>query len=238
MIADSAGIGNITVSSLAHNLSQFKKEVKAFREKNNIRYQERSTAPTFYSKMGKVIDDIKPLKMGANGVVPYLKGKGVKNEEIKWSGIEAFLEGKKSVSKDELQEFVAGSQLQVEEVVLSKKTDGKFKDWQTGIAYDSLTDWKVSAWIDAELSGYSADEVEYKTEENGNVNLVAKDTGRVIASGYARTVDTTKWSEYKLKGGTNYREITFKMPNSTYTNNAMKAHWGNGAELSNRCAKT
>lgn len=46
--------------------------------------------------MGKVVDSIKQAKVGAGGVVPYLKGKGVKNEEIKWSGIEAFLEGKKS----------------------------------------------------------------------------------------------------------------------------------------------
>ena len=36
----------------------------------------------------------------------YLKGRGVKDEEIKWNGIEAFLEGKKSVTKAEMQEFM------------------------------------------------------------------------------------------------------------------------------------
>ena len=44
-------------------------------------------APTFYSHRGRVIDGIKQNKMSANGVVSYLKGKGVKDEEIKWSGI-------------------------------------------------------------------------------------------------------------------------------------------------------
>ena len=39
VIAQSAGLGNITVSSLNKNLAQFKKEVNRFREKNNIRYQ-------------------------------------------------------------------------------------------------------------------------------------------------------------------------------------------------------
>lgn len=85
----------------------------------SIRYSQRDNntdyAPTFYSKMGKVIDDIKPQKMGANGVIPYLKGKGVKDEEIKWSGIATFLEGKKSLTKAELQEFAKNSMLQVEE---------------------------------------------------------------------------------------------------------------------------
>ena len=41
--------------------------------------------------MGKVIDGIRLEKMGTGGVVSYLKGKGVKDEEIKWSGIESFI---------------------------------------------------------------------------------------------------------------------------------------------------
>ena len=72
-----------------------------------------SYAPTFYSHMGKVIDDVKLEKMGTSSILNHLKNRGVKDEEIKWSGIEAFLEGKKSVTKAELQEFVAGSQLQI-----------------------------------------------------------------------------------------------------------------------------
>ena len=123
-----------------------------------------SYAPTFYSKMERVIDDIKINKMGAGGVVSYLTGKGVKKEEIKWSGIETFLEGKKSLTKEELQEFVKGSQLQIEE--------------QMG----------------------SEDE------------------------------DETHWEEYKLNGGSNYREIVFTMPNSSYSNQMMKVHWGEDAE--------
>lgn len=81
-------------------------------------YSDRDLAPTFYSKMSEVIGDIKLDKMGANGVVPYLKGKGVKDEEIKWSGIATFLEGKKSVTKAELQEFAKNSMLKIEEETL------------------------------------------------------------------------------------------------------------------------
>ena len=41
VIANTAGIGNITKSSLDRNITYFKKEVKAFKEKNNILYSER-----------------------------------------------------------------------------------------------------------------------------------------------------------------------------------------------------
>ena len=83
------------------------------------KFSLKTKAPTFYSQMGKTIDDMKQDKIGANSVVSYLKGRGVKDEEIKWSGIETFLEGKKSVTKAELQEFAAGSMLQIETKELS-----------------------------------------------------------------------------------------------------------------------
>ena len=79
----------------------------------DIQFSLKQKAPTFYSQMGKTIDGIKQDKIGANSVVSYLTGRGVKAEEIKWSGIETFLEGKKSVTKAELQEFVAGSMLDI-----------------------------------------------------------------------------------------------------------------------------
>ena len=128
---------------------------------NQFRYSDReksSYAPTFYSHMGKVIDDIKLEKMGSDSLLNHLKNRGVKAEEIKWSGIETFLEGKKSVTKAELQEFVAGSQLEI-------------------------------------------------VEEGED-----------------------RWEQYTLDGGTNYRELVFKLPNSTYSNQAMRAHWGQDAE--------
>ena len=86
-----------------------------------VKYSDRDNTPIFYSQMAKVIDGVKQEKLGAASVVSMLRGKGVKAEEIKWSGIEAWLEGKKSVTKAELQEFIAGSMLQIEEETLDYK---------------------------------------------------------------------------------------------------------------------
>lgn len=145
-------------------LLQEKSKLDAKRMSEDVQYQDRNYAPTFYSQMGKVIESVKQDKLGASSVVPMLKGKGIKNEEIKWSGIETFLEGKKSVTKQELLGFVAGSMLQIEETELH--------------------------------------------------------------------IGETKWHDgyLKLPNGENYREFVFKIPNSTYTNYAMRGHWGDNAE--------
>ena len=98
-------------------------------------------APTFYSHMARVVDAVKQEKLGAASVVSMLRGKGVKAEEIKWSGIETFLEGKKSVTKAELQEFIAGSMLQIEEEILDNKDRPYTEDQQKRLAeYEAKRD--------------------------------------------------------------------------------------------------
>lgn len=197
---------------------------------DDIRYSTRKKAPTFYSKMEQIISEIKPQKMGAGGVVPYLKGKGVKNEEIKWSGIEAFLEGKKSVTKEELQEFAAGSQLQIEETQKGKDASvvefesimqdvfeygystGDFEDIISGQGYSAIER------LEETLNEMIAD----KAIENNRADRILNLANKIFDS----DVLPTKWEQYKLEGGTNYRELLFKMPNSTYSNRAMRVHWG------------
>ena len=191
------------------------------------RYSDRdSYAPVFYSHMGKTIDDIKIAKMGAGGVVPYLKGRGVKDEEIKWSGIEAFLEGKKSVTKEELQEFVAGSQLQIVEQMAADEGNADIVLHQTpqpdvkvlyidGKYEDIFRKNESGFWVSDELGDMFFDEQEI-------IDQVKRD--------YARNVANTNWSQYKLDGGTNYRELVFQMPNNSYSNQMMRLHWGLDAE--------
>ena len=191
---------------------------------NDIRYSDRTSyAPTFYSYMGKVVDGIRLEKMGASGVVSYLKGKGVKDEEIKWSGIETFLEGKKSVTKAELQEFVAGSQLVVEEEISDPVTQidlrkGGETDDYAYILYDK--DGNVLDRFSYDYAG------ELESEKTGETFLDVETLEEEIR----RDSDHTRWSQYKLEGGENYRELIFKLPKSSYTNRAMRVHWGQDTE--------
>ena len=196
----------------------------------DIRYSDRdSYAPVFYSHMGKVIDEIKLAKMGAGGVVSYLKGKGVKNEEIKWSGIEAFLEGKKSVTKEELQAFVAGSQLQIVEQM---SNTASYVD-EDGNTY-SDTEFKNRAYAIAEQQGIDRDRVKFvlDPDDGSYVAYAGNRFSGIILEAEADTSNGAlgRWSEYKLEGGSNYRELVFQMPDSSYSNRAMRGHWGQDAE--------
>ena len=191
------------------------------------KFQKKKTsyAPTFYSKMERVIGEIKLLKMGTGGVVPYLKGKGVKNEEIKWSGIEVFLEGKKSVTKEELQEFVAGNQLVVEEEMSGETL---YVDNEAEETYTEA-EFKERAYEIADDYGYGRDNVTFEELFGGLVAYV----GRHIEENeilFAEKESGGRWEQYKLDGGSNYRELVFKLPNSTYNNRAMRVHWGEDAE--------
>lgn len=192
--------------------------------KDNVKYSDRdSYAPTFYSHMGKVVDGIKSEKVGANGVVPYLKGKGVKAEEIKWSGIEAFLEGKKSVTKEELQEFVAGSQLQIVEQVSGEDIDLRYDGSKRAYnLYDA--DGKVidTFTYNSFLGGYVAESDEEIYSNNIELTEALREAYGVASA--------PRWADYKIDGGTNYRELVFQLPDSTFSNHAMRTHWGQDAE--------
>ena len=297
-----------------------------------VLYSDRDNAPTFYSQMAKVVDGVKQEKLGAASVVSMLRGKGVKAEEIKWSGIEDWLEGKKSVTKAELQEFIAGSMLQIEEETLSneeipytenqqKKLD-EYEAKRDEVAKRLADEWKritgeefpirnvgsglesavVNKIIDANLAKKKASfegrlleklkkDVKEVIENNDDFGFdswmdairsirrhrkdfikhyemstndkaiivkyctalnayneipntisdadtdklrdIAKEAdvfnrkiGDVKSEHYAEaSKHMTKWGQYKLKGGENYREILFKMPGSSYSNTAMDVHW-------------
>ena len=313
------------------------KAIKSLAEEDadNARYDlsDDNYAPTFYSQMGRVTDAIKQEKIGVKDYLSYIKDpkRGVRDEEIKWSGIEEFLEGKKSVTKAELQEFIAGSQLQIEEVTLDNneipytqeqnaqiekyenERNAVFeelkKEWKRLIGTDlpmqhfgsglessivdlllaTNTQVKQSTDIGKEMAearnqlkdmfekddfGYDSAHEAYKyavrnpddfiygyelTDEQRTIlerfsrakenfknaegiptttqrqlkdiaskaDVISKKISKIHSEHYAENAKhMTKWKQYTLKGGENYREIAFKLPDSEYSNQAMQMHWG------------
>ena len=196
-------------------------------KKNDIRYQKKrdssSYAPTFYSQMGKVIEGVKQDKLAANSVVNMLRGKGVKAEEIRWSGIVPFLEGKKSVTKQELLDFINGSMLEIGE----QMSGARYMD-AAGKRIHSEESFREAAYLIADEKGIDRKKVEFMLD-GGDIYAYAGTLshGEIL---YAEGIGGARWSEYKLDGGTNYREIVFTLPNSSYRNKMMKVHWGEDAE--------
>ena len=195
--------------------------------KKQLKKSSSSYAPTFYSQMGKAIEAVKQEKLAANSVVNMLRGKGVKAEEIRWSGIVPFLEGKKSVTKQELLDFINGSMLQIGEQISSSENES-YRE------LNRLWEEEVGGTIDEALGGQPLNEdtladIFDDMDKKGLPVPFIETQLRMIE--LARNAESNvRWSQYKLDGGTNYRELVFTLPNSTYSNRAMRGHWGQDAE--------
>ena len=211
-------------------------------EKSQARFSERTNVPVFYSQMGKVVEGMKQEKFGASSVISMLRGRGVKAEEIRWSGIQAFLDGKKSVTKAELLEFIKGSMLNIEEKMLDGTGEkAKLPDnYRLEETTNDMGDPMMSLYIDGELVDTFEQMADDSIQSTGDSNIWAMDeadlTGQILSHYAGMSYDDaygvpkeTKWGGYKLDGGTNYRELLFKMPGVSISNGAMEAHWGKDA---------
>jgi archaellum component FlaC len=76
----------------------------------------RPNAPTFFSKAERVINEKVPNNAPGDSVLATLRNAGVKEDEIKWTGLDDFLRGKAKVSKAELQQYIRDNQIQLKEV--------------------------------------------------------------------------------------------------------------------------
>lgn len=216
---------------LQYTTAERDKYLFSYTERNDgTKYSDRDNVPTFYSRMGKVVEGMKQEKFGASSVISMLTGRGVKAEEIRWSGIQEFLDGKKSVTKQELLDFINGSMLHIEEEhrVANEPRDEFVREWHRLVDY-----YAEEEEIFVGLDSINATMKPYLEElvENGDLNQVEADHLMDLAHKAVDSKDMpTKWHDYKLDGGENYRELVFKMPGATYTNTAMQTHWGADAQ--------
>ena len=170
----------------------------------NILHQEAQLAAPFYSKLRKVIDQKMPNRADVQTINGIMAGSGVKNDELTWSGVKDFLEGKEKVDKKELLDYLDKNQVEVKEVT-KKENVGKND-------YDSV-------WSDIEekyRNEHYKDFYDKKTKEFDDA---------AFADAYASEIDaevqkvmggekygSPKFSQYQLPGGENYREVLVTMP--------------------------
>ena len=79
------------------------------------------TAPPFYSKITKTIEDAQMNKASGDGWMGMINNSGVNQDELDWIGMKDFLADKKSVTKEEILDFARMNDLstEVKEVILS-----------------------------------------------------------------------------------------------------------------------
>lgn len=159
---------------------------------------ERQPAPAFYSKLHQTVEQ----KMGGSATPEQINGmlKEIKPEERKWSGLDEFLKGKKKVSKEELLNFLRGNQLDIKEVTKGSESP-VFKE-----GFETEQELRDSIQGDPMLvypaTGELKKGLRIGKDSAGKWNLLDS-TGEG---------NDTKYGQYSLPGGENYREMLFTLP--------------------------
>ena len=235
-------------------------------------------AQKWYSSLVKAVEGVgqktMPAKMWINMIDSNkFKQAGVKAEEVEWSGVKDWLEGKKKVTKQELLDYLAENQIEIEEIVKGEekydKTDEEEARWNFeeeftpedehwGNWMEETIDGELeTAWGDPSrpiwehLQESRQDYLDFAEDSDGNVdeqeafesfesdaliqgwldilgaeeyNHLKEDAWdyyredgiehvRMNRSEDPYAENQTKFSDYQLPGGENYREILFRLPN-------------------------
>lgn len=172
---------------------------------------EKPIAPPFYSRAIKTVEE----KMGGSASVEQINGmlKEIKPEERKWMGLDTYLKGKTKVSKEELLANLRGNMVEIKEVTKSNADNGKKVTENDITGVDKVGDiWYVDFNNGAQVD---VREFEAETEELARSYAVwSLNDDQNLAGNYR--VDPTKFSQYVLPGGENYREVLFTLPGNEF----------------------
>jgi hypothetical protein len=191
-----------------YNTSGYAQEVTS-RKADAPMLQEKAVAPAFYSKLERLVQD----KVANNSTPAQILAtlKDVKAEELQYSGLKEFLTGKEKVSKQELLDFLKENQVEIDEIIKRQDEILKPLEWKK---YNNT--WSAQ-------NGTTKDVYRVEELDNGKFLLRlssgieelydnlddAKAEANSVYNRNAKPENSTKFSQYVLPGGENYRELLF-----------------------------
>lgn len=169
---------------------------------------EQAPAATFYSQLENVITEKMQKKASAQDLLNMIKKGNVKAEEIKWSGVEDYLKDKKTVTKDEVLEYLQANRIEVTEV--EKGVVKPIEERASDIGFDMVINQEETDF--AEVDTYDLiSKTNGLTAATGDIEFIT-DWIEGQESVRAPDTDKTKFSEYTLPGGENYKELLLTLP--------------------------
>jgi hypothetical protein len=170
----------------------------------------------FYSALDRATDSLQNRGTGQQFLNQITNMQGVKADEIKWTGLDEFLKGKKDVTKQEVKDYLNANQVNVKEVRLES---GNFAQEPTLNINDIRVEPEGDSgrWFIESPTGsvlVRADVIKADSEEKVKefglkyFNSQIKERNRVAAI----EADKTKFSRYSTRGGQNYRELLLTIP--------------------------
>lgn len=181
----------------------------------------------FYSVLTRAIEAVKTSRAPAKdwaGLIDNLRAKGVKQDEIDWSGVKDWLKDQTGpVTKDQILQHLRENEVQVQEIQLGKARDDTAPDQ---IAQDEHA--AEFERLNAEIRRTDADRARYRRDpryEREYDRAIAEDTklrdqrealhGRMVDETMARSGASgrpSKYGTYTVPGGENYRELLLTVP--------------------------
>lgn len=201
--------GTVRSANAAFNPSQFGKSGLMLSDTGTpgVGIAAMGKAPPFYSALERAVQTINQNKGSGDQWLGTLRNaKGVKPEELEWTGVNEFLKGKSNVTKQELQNFINSNKVELKEVnkgvqnpeaIVAKQ---EFDNYSQELAnkYDlnplqNLAMYgKIKRMLPEEIAKYEELQRRY-IDLNGNQVK-------------------TKYSQWQLPGGENYREMLLTLP--------------------------
>jgi len=172
----------------------------------------------FYSQLQKTIDEKMPNSSSVQqlmAIIDPAKGSGVKPDEIKWSNLESFLEGKDKVNKQEVLNYLKNKgSLQLKQESASQNImSPELRDWleyredgipETSRQWESAIENLNVHINDLEESGASDDQLAEYDDLHSELHYLSENPHMDVQ---------TKYHTYQIPNGENYREIILTNPN-------------------------
>lgn len=157
-------------------------------------------ADRLQSTLLKTASAMRQGKGTGDQILGYLrKQAGVKEEEIAWTGLDDFLKGKTGVTKEDVVNYLNENQVRVEEVTLSGH---------------NIDDLERSS-VDEEDGRFITYDPEGREIGRFDSYLEAEEAGHDYDDEVEKGAQGTKFSQYTLPGGENYREVLLTLPSET-----------------------
>jgi hypothetical protein len=150
----------------------------------------------FYSQLEAATFPMQDKGTGDQFLAQIQKTAGVKPEEIKYTGLDDFLKGKKSVTKAEIQDYLNANRVEVREIRLGEEPQ-TFNSQQEALNY--LAE-KMNLNVDGVIDSY------LYNDPNDYIILANRLAGS--------NTPQPRFEEYTLPDGENYRELLLTLPDT------------------------
>ena len=183
--------------------------------------EPRQRAPIFFSQLDQIIQTKMQNKAGASEVMGLIRNAGVKQEEIEWSGIQEWLADKKTVTKQEVLDFIAQNQVQVKEVTKGAIKSGDVSEYvkkleSKGYTIEYAPHFETGEPIPDTITDKEGNDYDIWQSDPDNTPDVIKVIKQQFYNLFNEVNRTdTKFSSYQLLGGENYKEILLTLPTET-----------------------